>query len=626
MQASRVIIIVALALLISARSLAQQPPPNASIEGIVLRADTGAPLANARVTLSLDIPRGRPIVMAQPNGDVLPAEELEAPPPFGPQGNEGVSPNIPPVSTDAQGRFAFANLSPGAYRLQAQSNGYVPAAHGQRQAGGPGTPITLVDGQKFSDAVMRLTPAGNISGRIRDLDDQPLAGIPVEALRATYDSSGRQILQSAGRGRTNDRGEYRIFWVSPGRYFLRAGAAGNSMQPFMAVVAASLGRPGALNPNELPADTAVTFYPGVSDVSGARTVELLPGGELAGIDWALPPQRPTYNVRVRIIDAKTNQPPPQAEVAISSTTADPTRRSSLAARLESSFSPGYNPATGIEDLGDAEPGAYLITATSGRTRESAFSFAFPDPERAENLAEVPPPLTGSAVVTVSDSNVENVVIAIAPAGVIQGRVRFEGEVETAQVINFQLVEFNKSLTEMAYFGGGVADGTRNKDGTYRFVPFPGEYRVNVYPLNRNTYIKEARLDGLDVLGAPLIVRGPTSGTLDVLISANGGQIQGTLLDDKSAPVPVTQVTLVPDRGRNRADLFKTVVTDANGRFTFNAVPPGSYKVFSWEVIERYSWFDANVLERSESRATPVTVAESAVETVEVKIIPRGAGQ
>jgi hypothetical protein len=33
-----------------------------------------------------------------------------------------------------------------------------------------------------------------------------------------------------------------------------------------------------------------------------------------------------------------------------------------------------------------------------------------------------------------------------------------------------------------------------------------------------------------------------------------------------------------------------------------------------------------VLERSESRATPVTVAESAVETVEVKIIPRGAGQ
>ncbi|MBI2149205.1 MAG: hypothetical protein HYU27_01190 [Acidobacteria bacterium] len=56
-------------------------------------------------------------------------------------------------------------------------------------------------------------------------------------------------------------------------------------------------------------------------------------------------------------------------------------------------------------------------------------------------------------------------------------------------------------------------------------------------------------------------------------------------------------------------------------FTFRGVPPGDYKVFSWEALESYAFYDPAVLQQFEPKGKPVRVSESSKESVEARIIP-----
>jgi hypothetical protein len=179
--------------------------------------------------------------------------------------------------------------------------------------------------------------------------------------------------------------------------------------------------------------------------------------------------------------------------------------------------------------------------------------------------------------------------------------------------------------------------TPSADFTFRFANVPvGNFRVTVQgqgavaagarPGSNAVYIKEARFDGADVLNGPLRISGTTSGSLDIVIGVGGGQISGTLTDRRSQPVPVTQVVLIPDRSRDRTELYRTVNTDENGRFNFIGITPGDYKVFSWEGLEPYGWFDPDVMAQSEGKGVSVRVTESSAEMIDVKLIPREVAQ
>jgi hypothetical protein len=111
--------------------------------------------------------------------------------------------------------------------------------------------------------------------------------------------------------------------------------------------------------------------------------------------------------------------------------------------------------------------------------------------------------------------------------------------------------------------------------------------------------------------------------MDVALSARSAQAGGLLRDETLQPVPFTPVVLVPDRLRDRLDLYKMARTDQNGRFTFASVAPGDYKVFAWEAIDQNSWFDPDVLRQFEQKGTPVKLVESSRESVDLKLIPAG---
>src|SRR5436190_6435510 len=149
------------------------------------------------------------------------------PPPRGPQQQYALP--IPPVFTDRSGKFVVSDLDEGSYRIAVTLNGYVRQEYGQRVFPGQGTQLNLAAGQTLRDLTIRLTATGNVGGRIMDNEGQPAVGVPLQLLKAIYNQFGQRVFQGAGTARTNDRGEYRFFWVTPGRYYLSAGSSAASL-------------------------------------------------------------------------------------------------------------------------------------------------------------------------------------------------------------------------------------------------------------------------------------------------------------------------------------------------------------------------------------------------------------
>ncbi len=190
--------------------------------------------------------------------------------------------------TEAAGNFEIAGLPPGTYTLAVAHEGFVPPNnHGKVKQ----QRVVLAAGEEKRDLVVRLTPFGVVLGRILDEDGDPIRRMEVTIMQWHYSSSGRGLEWMAG-ATTDDRGEYRIFDLTPGRYYLKSGAthmtAGND-ESF-----------------------AAAYYPGTPDPPSAAAIDVGAGQEVQGIDLTL---RRTHvaTIRGRVMN-------PSAEAAVNLTT------------------------------------------------------------------------------------------------------------------------------------------------------------------------------------------------------------------------------------------------------------------------------------------------------------------
>src|SRR6266850_2711101 len=218
----------------------QERTSKASIEGIVVQVGTAEPIPGARVTF-------------QSTGE---QPESTVPSPPGP-------PGMVSINTDSQGKFTIKNLAAGAFQMTVAANGYV------RQEW-PKAPLNLTEGQTLKDLVIGLTPAGVVYGVIRDETGLPAVDIQVQLLQPTYKFDGQRSFQKARSATTNDRGEYRLYYVTPGRYYL---AASSTRDRF------SLSRLAQDNPNAVQDSYALSYYSGVADFQSARLIEVRPGAD-----------------------------------------------------------------------------------------------------------------------------------------------------------------------------------------------------------------------------------------------------------------------------------------------------------------------------------------------------------
>jgi hypothetical protein len=569
-----------LALLQSPFSPARTQDARPAVEGVVVRASTNEPVANAQVTL----------IAAMPSASSTAADSTQ-------------------TLTDRNGKFVFRNVAPGSYRIAAARNGYARQEYGQRVFGGPGRVLTIAAGHGVESLTILLTPAGTVTGVVRDPSGEAVTGLEVQLLRQVYTATGQRTFVTAGTDRTNDRGEYRVFWVTPGRYRLVVHPTGYAR----GVAIAGRAGPNEIVENRFPP----TYYPGVIDFSQASLIEVRPGEELNGVDVSVSSQN-LFRVRGRVIDPTTGRPPRTASVTIVP------RASATPVAVFGSASP-YNPTDGTFELRDVPPGTYWVRATvtaasadsvltanaAGRTLADVFTESITADRRVVQIAA-----------DVASADVDGLVITVGAGTSIRGRLRAEGQ-SLAALGNLDRLQ----VTLRSVTAGSASNPHRpmNADGAFRLDNVsPGDYFTTVQPMPPGYYVKAARLDQMDALEQPLAISGPVSGSLDVVLSRAAGRIDGTVVDGRGQGVPGVQAVLVPaPRLRWRFDLFRTATTDNAGRFSLTGIPPGDYSLFSWEALESFAYFDEDVLRQSNGAGASVRVAESSAASIQVTIIPAG---
>jgi hypothetical protein len=160
-----------------------------------------------------------------------------------------------------------------------------------------------------------MAPTGTITGRVIDADGQPVARVRVMALEAAY-SLGERALGIIQAVHTDDRGEYRLFWLHPGQYVVAARQEDprrQTLQLFITPPGSSDGRETysqaplmlrTLDDGSVVEETFdVVYYGGDLDVKRARTIDLPPGGSVTGIDLSLAGSRVrTRHVRGTLLD------------------------------------------------------------------------------------------------------------------------------------------------------------------------------------------------------------------------------------------------------------------------------------------------------------------------------------
>jgi 5-hydroxyisourate hydrolase-like protein (transthyretin family) len=235
----------------------QLPAQDGSIQGVIAREGTLEPIPGADIFL---VPQN--------------ADRSQAP--------------LRALSDD-EGRFTINKLAPGKYTLLAQHDGFF-AAGGTSKADDPFVPVSIAAGQVTSVS-LKLAAGAVISGHILDANGQPAPRVTVEALQAN--EGVRSPFPRASR-LTNDRGEYRLFWLAPGDYIISV----SPRQP--------IATPASTNSGSQEQQVR-TYYPGVSDLKMATPIRVKSGEEVTGMDIALR----------REVPVRTQQAPPTPRVKIS---------------------------------------------------------------------------------------------------------------------------------------------------------------------------------------------------------------------------------------------------------------------------------------------------------------------
>jgi protocatechuate 3,4-dioxygenase beta subunit len=557
---------------------AQPAPDKCRLEGKVLNSATGAPVRKAQVVLSGMATAGSALASGQA-GRALASVRLAA-------------------TTDGEGRFVFEGLDPGKYTLMTSRAGFQNLATQVRRA----EPILLAPAEDKRDLILKIEPLSVISGHVRDEDGDPVRSAQVSVMVYQYTANGRQ-LATRNTLATNDLGEYRFFDLQPGKYYLGVAVFGGS----------TLSMPGV---NE---DTyASVYYPGAADVSSASVIELRPGQEQSGADFTL---RRTHTATV---SGRLAKPAGASQTTVRLARAEP----------GSGIAPGgviVNSQDGFQ-IRQVLPGSYVLAA---------------DTTVGDNgyVARVPVQVAGTDVI--------DLIVPFVPTFDMNGRVQLEGAPPTgrggpgavppvpfdpppgarsngpfSQVMIYMNGRFPQPMIRRTAGGSTTfSSGTAkvNDDGTIVFKDLaPDIYTVSV-SVPTALYLKSMRCGNAEIGDAGIDLTGGAACELSVVLSYNGGRIEGGVEDESGQPAASAVLTLVPMGSIRKLALFKTGGVSQQGSFTISGIAPGAYKLYAWEDVDTNAVrYDPDFLKPYEALGQTVQISEGASEHVTVKLIKKPA--
>ena len=520
-----------------------------TLAGTVTSANTGEPLRRAHIQLE-----------DEEDDDARPIEVL----------------------SDAAGHFEITNVPAGSYELTAYREGYREAQYHEAASGGQGALLALAPGQKMTALTFRLWKLAVISGRVVDPDGDPVPRVEVTAVeqkagrKKTFNTSGNSAI-------TDDRGEYRIFDIRPGRY----------------LIAATPGEARAVNSvhDAQLAEFRTTYYPQTIDPARATFIQVKSGDEITGMDMAMVSavEVRTFVMRGRVIDNTGLKDAGMTMVILTP------RGTPILGFRDRRFAE-VERKTGAFELREVPAGEYTLTAQI---------------EAAQGR------FIARQDVTVVTSDPDDTTLVISKGAWIAARLNLEGK-EAASAKNFRIdLELPDAQVSDEMFRSYYV--VPQPDGSYQAAGVnDGDYRLSIVSDCDACYLKAADASGVDVLARGVQVSGGVGPTrIDITYSSESGRVSGTVRSNDDAPAVGATVVVISAAPHGER---KIAQTDQYGHYEVKGLPPGEYNAYAFAHFDRDELSDADALQPYADRREAESVTANATCTLDLKVIPAAEAQ
>ena len=468
--------------------------------------------------------------------------------------------------TDAEGRYEITELEGfDNYMLAASKSGFAPRIWGEKQLPEPPTPLKIADAQTLENIDVALAEQLWVSGKILDSDGTPFAGAVVSALRPVFVGDRREMVTVA-EIITNDKGEYRLFGLPAGQYFISA------------VDPAFL----STGDHQGPLVYAATFYPGVASPEGATRITLEPGQSRDNIDFPLNIVKPA-RVSGRI-SSHDNQQLYSGAVVMSPFRSD---RAASYTTTRVDIKPD-----GTYEFFNVPPGRFIIRSRGEVSSEGVMLF-------------------GSFTVNVEGRGTSGVDMTMLPGARLYGLVAWEGK--TPKPADISEIRVRAPMTDGNTFGDAVTGNIKDDDSFVIRGAMVGGHFLRVENLPEPWTLKAVYFQGQDVTDIPLSVTSSQEITsLRLVFTDKSTRVEGRILSNESDDYESYRVVAFPvnpQYWRPGSRHVRLVRPDRDGRYAFSGLPPSVYYMTVTRDVDESDLGDPRVLDRLAGGATSVRLNE-----------------
>ncbi|HMD35473.1 MAG TPA: carboxypeptidase-like regulatory domain-containing protein [Vicinamibacterales bacterium] len=438
---------------------------------------------------------------------------------------DGSGPEPPPVRVDDSGVFEATNIPPGDYTLFATRTGYQPGRYPERVGQTIG-PLSLGPGETKDRITIVLRRFGAIAGRILDRNGDPVEGvlvsallIPPRALRGQRAAAGTAPARS-----TNDLGEFRVYNVPPGDYFVVASAA-----PVNGLERAILPGHGR------------TFFPGSASAADAQVVHVAGSDTVAGIDFALAPAR-LATVAGQMLSSTGQAFQGGIQMHLS-------HRSGV----DLGAVGAYTYPDGRFEFRSVSPGEYVIESQNNNERALQY-------------------------VSVDGTDVTGVVVQTQKGSTIEGRLVFEGNTPPARIAGELLATTLEPDSVAVQYRTSI-----RPDGTFQLTNVFGARLLRFSGNLSGWTVKQILAAGNDVTDSFVLFgsAGQSLKDVQIVLIDQSTRLSGTVADWRGNPPAGGTVIVFADDSAKWTPITRFVRTasvQSDGTFSTAGLPSGGYFV------------------------------------------------
>jgi carboxypeptidase family protein len=482
------------------------------------------------------------------------------------------------TSTDSDGKYEVKDLPAGRYQVSVTKGSYVSLSYGQSRPFEAGKPLEILNTQIVEKVDFALPRGGIITGKVVDEFGEAIADVRVMPMRYQY-VQGRRRLSPVGRtATTNDIGDYRIFGLAPGQYFLSATLQGGAM---MMMSEASDDRAGY----------APTYYPGTPDASQAQRITIGMAQAVSDINLALVPTR-TARISGTAVDSN-GKPLAGGMVMV-------IQRSGM---MMMSTSGAQIKPDGSFTVSNVSPGDYMLQAMT--------------PGSLGDMSEL---ATGQ--VTVSGEDVTGVQLMGMKSVVGSGRIIIDPAAAKSLPPSSIRLMASPAHPEDNMLAG-IGTGKVNDDYSFEVKTRPGAALIRPMSLPTGWGLKAVRQHGTDVTDTGIEFRpNEDVGDIEVELTNKPTEVSGVVTNSRSEPVKdYTVVVFARDRERwgYMSRYFQSSRPDQDGRYKVKALPAGEYFAVAVDYVEPGEANDPEFLDRVKTRAVSFSLNDGETKTLDLKI-------